>query len=566
MPRKLGLLLLVLTFLSATFMMAQDAVVKVHVEPEEAFIFVDAQPVGEGMHVLTLSPGHHTIGVYNYGFKPMVKEVTLTPGNGNEDLRFYLEAAGGPVSGPWGVIQIEGLGRAAVLLNGKEPEYFVGHGDEFNNHIWWKQQLIVPVGTHYLTLNSKGRELWSGKLEVPANKRVIIDFNHNAQVTVKDWVEGERMSSLPRFKAGTASATVAVAPVTGTFTASPKAINCNDKVTLAWNTTETLHTLIQSDSENFSELPMSGRETVSPKHTTTYNFKTSGPGGIIESAEAVEVNPVVKADLNSSPEDVHYLRIGDKIITQDHATLTWNVTNADKVTLEPFGEVGAVGTNTVSPTPNDNATGAINETRSYKLAASNVCGGSDAKIATVHLVGNVEPAIASLFFPTGYPDKGHPKKGLVKSQQARLTTIATVFKLYMEHEPNAKLQLVGYADPRGHRKSNQKLSARRAMIVKDFLVAQGIPADHIMLQIKGEMSPLDRNTVKLLEAQNPEPAPVARAKRARATRLAYDRRVDVAIQPIATESVRFFPHAADDSALLFNPRWLGQSKIHKASE
>src|SRR5579884_2441216 len=165
MPRKLGLLLLVLTFLSATFMMAQEAVVKVHVEPEEAFIFVDAQPIGEGMHVLTLSPGHHTIGVYNYGFKPMVKEVTLAAGNGNEDLRFYLDADGGPVSGPWGVIQIEGLGRAAVLLNGKEPEYFVGHGDEFNNHIWWKQQLIVPTGTHYLTITARavrsGRARWT---------------------------------------------------------------------------------------------------------------------------------------------------------------------------------------------------------------------------------------------------------------------------------------------------------------------------------------------------------------------------------------------------------------------
>jgi len=87
-----------------------------------------------------------------------------------------------------------------------------------------------------------------------------------------------------------------------------------------------------------------------------------------------------------------------------------------------------------------------------------------------------------------------------------------------------------------------------------------------MLQIKGEKSPLDRSTVKMLEAQNPEPAPAARAKRVRSTRLAYDRRVDVEIQPIATESVRFFPHTADDSALLFNPRWLGQSKIHKASQ
>ena len=566
MPRKLGFLLLVLTLLGATFMAAEEAVVKVHVEPEEAFIFVDAQPVGEGLHTLTLSPGPHTIGVYNYGFKPMVKDVTIAAGKANEDLRFYLEAAGGPVSGPWGVIYIEGAPRAAVLLNGKLPEYFVGHGDEFNNHIWWKQQLIVPAGTHYVTVNDKGKEIWSGKLEVPANKRVMIDFSHNAQITVKDWPEGAAMQSLPRFKAGTASATVAVAPVTGTFTANPKQINCNDKVTLAWNTTETLHTAIKSDSDNFPELAMTGQETVSPKHTTTYNFKTSGPGGIIESSETVNVNPAVEATLTPSTEDVHYLRIGDKVITQDHATLTWNVVNADNITLEPFGKVNATGTNTVTPMPNEKATGPINETQSYKLAASNVCGGSDMKVATVHLVGNIEPTITSLFFPTGYPDRGHPDKGLLKSQQEKLIKVATVFKLYMEHAPDAKLDLVGLADPRGHSKANLKLSARRAMIVKDFLIAQGIPADRITLQIRGEKAPLDLQTVKLLEAQNPEPAPPQRMKQARATRLAYDRRVDVVILPVAVDSVRFFPHQADDSALLFNPRWLGQSKIHKASQ
>ena len=566
MPRKLGLVLLVLTFLSATFLMAQDAVVKVHVEPEQAFIFVDAQPVGEGMHTLTLTPGHHTIGVYNYGFKPMIKEITLTSGHSNEDLRFYLEAAGGPVAGPWGVIYIEGAPRAAVLLNGKLPEYFVGHGDELNNHIWWKQQLIVPTGTHFVTVNQKGKEIWSGKLEVPANKRVMIDFNHNAQITVKDWPEGAHMQSLPRFKAGTASATVAIAPVSGTFTATPNQINCNEKVNLAWSTTETLHTAISSDSENFPELTMTGRESVSPKRTTMYHFKTSGPGGIIESAETVNVNPVVQATLTPSPEDVHYLRIGDKVIAQDHATLTWNVINADNITLEPFGEVSAIGTNTVTPTPDPKATGAINETRSYRLSASNVCGGSDTKVATVHLVGTVEPAIASLFFPTGYPDRGHPNKGLLNSQQERLAKVATVFKLYMEHVPDAKLDLVGFADPRGRHTPNQKLSARRAMIVKDFLIAQGIPADRITLQIRGKESPLDNNTVKLLEAQNPEPPAPGWTKRERTTRLAYDRRVDVVILPAAVESVKYYPHQASDSALLFTPRWLGERKIHQASE
>lgn len=95
-------------------------------------------------------------------------------GKNNSDLRFYLSASGEPVSGPSGLIQIRGAQRAAVLLNGKSPEYTVGHGDIPNNHVGWAQQLAVPAGTHELTLNYKGKELWSGKVNVPVNKRVII--------------------------------------------------------------------------------------------------------------------------------------------------------------------------------------------------------------------------------------------------------------------------------------------------------------------------------------------------------------------------------------------------------
>lgn len=566
MRRKIGLLIGVLAFLGVAVMAAQDAVVGVQVRPDEAYIFVDGEPLYQGGHTLRLSPGQHSIGVYNYGFKPMVKEVTLAPGKTNEELMFRLEPAGGPVSGPWGVIYIQGAPRSAILLNGTHPEYFVGHGDAFDNHIWWKQQLIVPAGTHFVVVKGGGVPAWSGKVEVPANKRVMIDFSHNAEITVKDWPEGAAMASQPRFQAGTASATVAVAPVTGTFTANPKQINCNDKVTLAWNTAETLHAAITSESENFPDVAMTGEEIVSPRKTTTYQFRTSGPGGIIESAETVNVNPIVQADLTPSGEDVHYLRIGDKIIVQDHATLTWNATNADNVTVEPFGTVSPNGTNTVTPTPHENATGAISETHSYKLAASNVCGGSDTKVADVHLVGHVVPAISSVFFPTAYPDRGHPQKGLLKSQQERLVEIATVFKLYMEHAPDAKLDVSGLADPRGPGKANQLLSARRAMIVKDFLIAQGIPADRITLQIKGASSPLDLETVKQLEAANPQAPNPNWVEKPRPTKLAYDRRVDVAIMPATLDSARFFPHAANDATLLIDPHWLGESTIHKASE
>lgn len=566
MQRKCAFLLIVFTFASLTTMMAQDAVVKVHVQPKESFIFVDAQPKGIGTHTLKLTPGQHTISVYNYGFKPMTREVTLAAGKGNDIQEFVLEAAGGPVSGPWGILQIEGAPRAAVLLNGKQPEYFVGHGDEFNHHIIWKQQLIVPAGNHEVTLLYKDKEIWSGKVEVPANKRVIVYANRDGELVLKHWDHGEKMQSAPRFQSGIASTTVAVAPVTGTFSASPKQINCNDKVNLAWNTTETLHRSIASESQNFAQLAISGQETVSPLKTTTYYFKTSGPGGIVETSQTVNVNPVVHATLTPSPDDVHYLRIGDKVIVQDHATLTWNAINADSITMEPFGKVGASGNNTVTPTPKENAEGSINETHSYKLSASNVCGGSDAQVATVRLVGQVEPSISSLFFPTAYPDRGHPNKGLLKSQQERLARIATVFKLYMQHAPDAKLDVVGFADPRGPRASNVSLSARRAAIVKESLIAQGIPAERIVLQIRGANTPTQQDAVKLLEAKNPEPPKSNGANDIKTAQLAYDRRVDVAIMPAAVESARFFPHAASDSALLFDRRWLGEAQIHKASE
>lgn len=59
---------------------------------------------------------------------------------------------GAKVGGPRGLIQIEvgtlRAGDAAVLLNGKKPEYFVGHVDEFNHDILLHQELIVPPGTH----------------------------------------------------------------------------------------------------------------------------------------------------------------------------------------------------------------------------------------------------------------------------------------------------------------------------------------------------------------------------------------------------------------------------------
>ena len=52
-----------------------------------------------------------------------------------------MQPVSGKVAGPFGAITIEGDDCDVILLNGKTPEFTVGHGDEFNHDWWWKQEL-----------------------------------------------------------------------------------------------------------------------------------------------------------------------------------------------------------------------------------------------------------------------------------------------------------------------------------------------------------------------------------------------------------------------------------------
>lgn len=59
---------------------------------------------------------------------------------------------------------------------------------------------------------------------------------------------------------------------------------------------------------------------------------------------------------------------------------------------------------------------------------------------------------------------------------------------YMKDNPTFKVELEGYADPRGTQRHNVALSSRRAKAVQDALVAAGIPKDRIALAAFGEMN------------------------------------------------------------------------------
>jgi len=528
---------------------------KISVSPKQAYAFVDGKAIGPGNRTIKLEAGTHHLVVANYGFKFVEQDVSIDS-HQTVPLDIKLEPAGGEVAGPRGRIQIEvGMrraGDAAVLLNGKKPQYFVGHVDEFNNEIGWHQELIVPPGTHQVTITRYGKELWFGSVTVAADQRVILDISNGKQVT-KAWPRGSKElgTTVPRFHAGIASATVVVAPVAATVSANPSKIDCNQKTLLAWTSGET----IDADMSGMSPVPTTGEKTVSPRQTTVYELTAIGPGGVTKPGTTLEVNPVVQSSLNASPTEVRYRRIGDKVIEQGTTTLTWSSSNSDAASLDPLGSVDGGGSKSITLNPTQTGNGPVDEEFKYTLAATNACGGSDTKTVAVHLKGSIEPIPAvllrSIFFPTDYPTKKYPELGLVRSQQEALTNLAAGFKQYLEYDADAKLSLGAYADERGPNKYNQALSELRAQRVKEFLVSQGIAADKIDTSAYGEENPLDKATVIDLQTRNPNQPQETRTRDFRATWLAYNRRVDIVLLPTNAESVRFYPNQAADSEILW---------------
>jgi outer membrane protein OmpA-like peptidoglycan-associated protein len=470
---------------------------------------------------------------------------------------------GGTVSGPWGRIQIEGGHHAAVLLNGKTPEYLVGHADEFNNDWHWKQELLVPPGTHQLTVLERGTTIWSGPVTVAANQRVIVQVKQNGAQTTTSWPRGETLNNLPRFKAGIASATVAVATPKAQVSASSAQIDCGGSARLTWSSSDA----VAGEISGVGEVPASGEREIQPKETTTYKFTASGPGGTATSSATVNVNTAVQASLEVSPAEISYQRVGTNVVEQGSATIKWSTSNADSVTLEPFGKVDPSGSRTVQAAPQQTAAGTISETITYTLNASNACGGSETRTATLRIAGSIKPSaaavteaieaslgtlLASIYFPTDYPPKDAADVGLLGSQRQSLSQFAEGLKKYLEADPKARLRLEGNADERASEKYNLALSERRVEIIRQFLVSQGIPAAAIETKAFGLGNNLEPAAVRQLEERNPNP-PTKKmvGRRAKEDWLAHNRRVDIVLLPSGLISARFYPYNAGDFKILW---------------
>jgi hypothetical protein len=523
---------------------------KIHVDPKQAYVFVDGKAIRDGSQTIELAAGNHKVGVYNYGYLPRTQDVHVGAGE-TTDLRVNLQFSGGMVAGPFAGIEFKGEPRAAVLLNGQTPAYFVGHVDEFDWNWIWHQRLLVKPGTYQVTVTHEGNTIWSGPVTTKAGQRVTVYLNRNGAMKTKEWKEGLTMSPQPRFHAGIASATVPVAPVTTQLAAQSSNLGCGHGTELTWNSIDA----VDASLTGIGQVPNHGDRTVTLTRDMTYVLTARGPGGEATQSVTVHVDTMPAATLALSQPEIRYHKIGDKVEEQDSATLHWSASNASSARVEPFDSTAMSGNRTVTADPQQTSVGPINETRTYTITATNACGGTTTKTATLHVVGSIDPppsaTLLSVFYPTAYPTKRHPKVGLLADEKMTLDNITTQFKNLGIYEHNISLVVIGYADARGSRKYNNALSERRAGLVRDYLVSKGIPANEIKIRAEGKDKQIDQKSVEtLLSKGDPKPGKWM-MKKEKTTWLAYNRRADLVLEPAGQHSAKIYPTDVPDARIVW---------------
>jgi OmpA family len=95
------------------------------------------------------------------------------------------------------------------------------------------------------------------------------------------------------------------------------------------------------------------------------------------------------------------------------------------------------------------------------------------------------------------------------------------------------------------------LSERRAELVKDYLVSQGIAMDKIETRAEGKDQELTEQQVQKLQSQDKQTPQRWMMNRKKATWLAYNRRVDIILQPTGQESMEVYPNDSPEARILW---------------
>ncbi len=162
-------------------------------------------------------------------------------------------------------------------------------------------------------------------------------------------------------------------PIIDFFILDVNTIDEGESATLSWQVTDADSVTI---SHGIGEVNSSGSHTVSPTETTTYILTASNSGGSVTDSVMITVNPADE-EADSTIPTIHSFTSDYTLISPGGSThLSWEVSNADTVTIEPvLGEVSISGSAYVSPST----------TTTYTLTASNAFGDNTAEITVMVL-------------------------------------------------------------------------------------------------------------------------------------------------------------------------------------
>jgi len=162
-------------------------------------------------------------------------------------------------------------------------------------------------------------------------------------------------------------------PVIDFFSVNINTITEGESVHLSWQVTDADSVTL---SHGIGEVDSSGSQTVSPVETTTYILTATNSAGSVTKSQIVTVNPVNEEEDLSVPIIHSFTSDYTWISPGGSANLSWEVSNADSVNIEPvLGNVNLSGSANVSP----------GTTTTYTLTATNIVGTNTAEITIMVL-------------------------------------------------------------------------------------------------------------------------------------------------------------------------------------
>jgi LPXTG-motif cell wall-anchored protein len=271
-------------------------------------------------------------------------------------------------------------------------------------------RVVLPPGQqHVYVVNPEGnQDVNTWYVDIIANRKAIFHSDRN-QTTYEKWAYGENLHTLPLYQPDTQI--IALGPVGVNLVAFPAQAPCGQPVRLAWNAINGYETLLKLNGVAVAKSGTNGEQMLNLKQTTTYFLETFGPGGVTMTPLTIQVDRAVKTSLTATPAVVRYHKVGDNILDPGSTTLDWSASNATSVRLDPIGPVtGTSGEESVTLSPKTDGYGHVEETRVFKITATNDCGGSDTTTATVEVAGSIDPPVppAAEPLPPVLPQTGSP--------------------------------------------------------------------------------------------------------------------------------------------------------------